>query len=53
MGLLIAVLILAIISAVLGFSGIASTALVAFWVLLAVLIILAIIRLVTGRWLWG
>ncbi len=53
MGLLIALLILAIVAAVLGFGGIASAAIFAFWVLLAFFIIVLILRLVSGHWLWG
>lgn len=53
MGLLVALIILAIVAAVLGFGGIVQAAMIAFWVLLALLIIWLIVRLATGRWLWG
>ncbi len=53
MGLLIALIILAIIAAALGFGGIASAAIIAFWVLLALFVIVLLLRLFTGHWLWG
>jgi uncharacterized membrane protein YtjA (UPF0391 family) len=52
MGLLIALIILAVIAAALGFGGIATAAIIAFWVLLALLIIEVLVRLVTGHWLF-
>ena len=56
MGLLIALLILAIIAAIFGFGGIASgltsIALIFFWIFLALIVIGLILRLVRGRWWW-
>jgi uncharacterized membrane protein YtjA (UPF0391 family) len=54
MGLIIGLLILAIIFAILGFSGIASgfasIAVILFWIFLGILIIGLIFRLVRGSW---
>jgi uncharacterized membrane protein YtjA (UPF0391 family) len=54
MGLIIALLVLAIIFAILGFggvaSGFASIAVILFWVFLAILLIGLIFRLVRGSW---
>lgn len=52
MALLIILIILAIIAAAIGFSGIASAAIIAFWVLLGLLVLWLIVRLVTGHWLF-
>ena len=55
MGLVIALIILAIVAAIFGFGGIASglvsIALILFWIFLAFLVISFIFRLVTGRWI--
>lgn len=56
MGLVIALLILAIVAAIFGFGGFASTiasmAVILFWVFLALFVIGLMVRAVRGSWWW-
>ncbi len=53
MVLLILLIILAVIAAAIGFSGVATAAIIAFWVILGLLLLSLIIRLITGHWLFS
>ncbi|MDO8579076.1 MAG: DUF1328 domain-containing protein [Dehalococcoidales bacterium] len=57
MELVVILLILAIVAAIFGFGGIASTitgiALILFWIFLAFFIVGALFRLTSGHWWYG
>ena len=57
MGLLVAIILLAIFFAIFGFGGFISAfttiAVILFWIFVAVLVISLLLRLVRGAWWWG